>query len=225
MDGSSSQPHTEQPMSPIHSFPTEDMYSPQYSNFFQHTARKDSPDKVAASPPKSKPTRGRQKRTAQNEDAPLSTACTNEEEIELCKVWDASINMNVDVGDDEEDEVQELRRPMGRDKAKGLKEKGSRSSGSSSSMNDETLAGLMVSEMAMHNERVIEMKKKEHSAFLEIIRREMECLERELTMQEYQQRQKNIMFYMQLYDHLTGDARRPVEEMRAVIKEKWDLEY
>ncbi|GKA35351.1 hypothetical protein Tco_0721842 [Tanacetum coccineum] len=173
MDGSSSQPHTEQPMSPIHSFPTEDMYNAKYSILYStqplvmttHLA----PDKVAASPPKSKPTRGRQKRTAQNEDASLSTACTNEEEIELCKeqnkgtrssnvrygewkmedgvpkhgslLWssgDASINMNVDVGNDEEDEVEELRRPMGRDKAKGLKKKGLRSSGSSSSIMTKT---------------------------------------------------------------------------------------
>ncbi|GJW37236.1 hypothetical protein Tco_0060156 [Tanacetum coccineum] len=72
---------------------------------------------------------------------------------------DASINMNVDVGDDEEDEVEELRRPMGRDKAKGLKKKELRSSGSSSSTNDEALARLMVSELAMHNERAIGIKK------------------------------------------------------------------
>ncbi|GJT06466.1 hypothetical protein Tco_0840928 [Tanacetum coccineum] len=56
---------------------------------------------------------------------------------------DASINLNVDVGDDEKYEVQELPRPMGRDKAKGLKKKGSRSSRSSSSMNDEAFAWLM----------------------------------------------------------------------------------
>ncbi|GKA50596.1 hypothetical protein Tco_0743669, partial [Tanacetum coccineum] len=81
---------------------------------------------------------------------------------------DASINLNVDVGNKEEDEVQELQRPMGRNKAKGLKKKGSRSSGSSSSTNDEALARLMVSELAMHNEHAIEMKKEEHATFLEI---------------------------------------------------------
>ncbi|GKE04004.1 hypothetical protein Tco_1396022 [Tanacetum coccineum] len=36
---------------------------------------------------KSKPTRGRQKRTVQNKDAPQRTAWTNEEEIALCKGW------------------------------------------------------------------------------------------------------------------------------------------
>nr|GEV86302.1 hypothetical protein [Tanacetum cinerariifolium] len=93
MGGSSSQPHMEQPMSPTHSFPTEDMYSLQYSNSFQHTvsfqltAREDSSVEVAALPPKSKPTRGRKKKTAQNEDASRSTAWTNEEEIKLCKCW------------------------------------------------------------------------------------------------------------------------------------------
>ncbi|GKA11138.1 hypothetical protein Tco_0690571 [Tanacetum coccineum] len=54
---------------------------------------------------------------------------------------------------DEEDEVEELARPMGRDKAKGLKKKGVGSSGSSSSMNDKALTRLMVSELAMHNKR------------------------------------------------------------------------
>ncbi|GKE86525.1 gamma-glutamyltranspeptidase 1, partial [Tanacetum coccineum] len=60
---------------------------------------------------------------------------------------EASININVDVGDDEEDKAQEIRRPIGRDKAQdATKKKGSRASGSSS-MNDEALARLMVFEM------------------------------------------------------------------------------
>nr|GEY35334.1 hypothetical protein [Tanacetum cinerariifolium] len=85
---------------------------------------------------------------------------------------DASINSNVHVGNDEEDGVKELRRLMGRDKAKGLKMKWPRTSGSSSSMNDKALTRLMVSEPAMHNERAIEMKKEERLAFLEIKRME-----------------------------------------------------
>ncbi|GKC13527.1 hypothetical protein Tco_1010309 [Tanacetum coccineum] len=54
---------------------------------------------------------------------------------------------------------------MGRDKAKCLKKKAPRSSGSSSTMNDEALARLMVFEMAMYNERAMKMKKEEHLAF------------------------------------------------------------
>ncbi|GKF75377.1 hypothetical protein Tco_0224821, partial [Tanacetum coccineum] len=54
---------------------------------FQHTAREDSPIKVAAPPPKSKLTKGCQKRTTQNEDASRFTEWTNEEEITLCKGW------------------------------------------------------------------------------------------------------------------------------------------
>ncbi|GJW55868.1 hypothetical protein Tco_0099953 [Tanacetum coccineum] len=73
-------------MSPIHLFPTEDMYSPQYLDFFQHTAREDSPVEVAAPPLKPKPTtEGRGK--TQNKDAPRSTAWKNQEEIALCKGW------------------------------------------------------------------------------------------------------------------------------------------
>nr|GEW01640.1 hypothetical protein [Tanacetum cinerariifolium] len=73
---------------------------------------------------------------------------------------EASINQNVNVGNDEEEEVQYIRRPIGRDKAKdAAKKRGSRASGSSS-MNDEALARLMVMEMS-------NQEKKERLAFLE----------------------------------------------------------
>nr|GFB47016.1 hypothetical protein [Tanacetum cinerariifolium] len=125
------------------------------------------------------------------------------------KTRNGSINKNVDAGEDEEDEVQELERPMGMDKAKCSKKKGL---GSSSSMNNELLARLMVSELAMHNERSMAMKKEECLTFLEIIRMDMEIRERELAMHEYKQCQKDIMFYMQPYNHLTVDALNRMEE-------------
>ncbi|GJU75646.1 RNA-directed DNA polymerase, eukaryota [Tanacetum coccineum] len=71
---------------------------------------------------------------------------------------------------------------VSKDKAKGSKNKGPRSSGSSSSMNDEALARLMVSELAMHNKRAIKMKKEGRLAFMEIWRMEVECREQELAM-------------------------------------------
>ena len=87
---------------------------------------------------------------------------------------DASFYLNVDAGDDEGDEVQEVeRRPMGRDKVKA-KKKGARSSGSTTTMNEEALARLMISEYASHNERALAMKKEERAAFLEIRKREVE---------------------------------------------------
>ncbi|GKC04222.1 hypothetical protein Tco_0995832 [Tanacetum coccineum] len=246
-------------MSLIHAFSIEDMYSHEFSNSFQHTsffqeiARKDSPVKVAAPPPKSKskPTRGHQKRTIQNEDAPWQIAWTNEEGIALCKSWvhvsESSKlgNTRKDVGfrtkviEYMESKIKQYGRRMydmvngkwktvcphvvrfcgvynnvmrrahesgagdedyynmtllhykaqtgvpfklrhcWRDKAKGsTKEKGPRSLGSSST-NDEALARLMVSELAMQNKRAIEMQKEEHKAFLEIKRKEVECRERE----------------------------------------------
>nr|GEW38546.1 hypothetical protein [Tanacetum cinerariifolium] len=80
----------------------------------------------------------------------------------------ASINLNANVGDDKEDEVQEIRRPMGRDKVKdAAKKKGSRALGSSS-MNDEALTRLMVTEMTSQ-------EKEERLAFLNIKRREVKC--------------------------------------------------
>ncbi|GKC40567.1 hypothetical protein Tco_1052951 [Tanacetum coccineum] len=113
---------------------------------------------------------------------------------------EVSINLNVDVGDDDGNKVKKIRRPIGRDKAK-------------------------VSEMATHNERAIGMQKEERLAFLEIKMKEVECRERKLTNQEYRQRQKDIRFYLQSYDHLIGDARTAIEALRAEIKAKYNLPY
>ncbi|GJY82763.1 hypothetical protein Tco_0496139 [Tanacetum coccineum] len=132
----------------------------------------------------------------------------------------ASINLNVDVRDDDEDDVHELLRPIGMDKAKDLKKKGARSSGSSANINDEALARLMVSELATQTESAMAMKKEERATFLEIKRREVACRERELKIQEYRQRQEDIMFYMQPYHHLSRDALRHMEALRAEIKTK-----
>ncbi|GKA91685.1 ALP1-like protein [Tanacetum coccineum] len=60
---------------------------------------------------------------------------------------EASINLNTNVGDNDEDDVPEIpQRPQGRDKAKAAgKKKGSKSSASaSSSVNEDALARLMV---------------------------------------------------------------------------------
>ncbi|GJY77175.1 hypothetical protein Tco_0482291 [Tanacetum coccineum] len=295
MGGSSSQRRTDPPMSLIHAFPIEDMYTHEFSDSFQQnissfqeTAREDSPVEVVTSPPKTKkPTRGRQKRTIQSDDAPRQIAWTNEEEIALCKVhgeqnkavrssnvrygkrkmedgapgrgsvlwiggpkWmqskvpkfsakfgegskrykssgsssfntesgEASINLIANVGDDEEDEVREIRRPIGRDKGKyAAKKKGSRAS-RSSSMNDEALARLVVTEMA-------NQEKEECLAFLEIKKREVECRERDVANQEYRQCQEDIRFYLQPYDHLVRDARAVMESLRAENKAKYNLPY
>nr|GEW50665.1 hypothetical protein [Tanacetum cinerariifolium] len=84
---------------------------------------------------------------------------------------EASINLNTNVGHNDEDEVMEIRRPMGKDKARdAVKKKGSRSS-RSSSMNDEALARLMVTEMTTQ-------EKEQRDAFIEIKRREVKCRER-----------------------------------------------
>ncbi|GKC26748.1 putative reverse transcriptase domain-containing protein [Tanacetum coccineum] len=113
---------------------------------------------------------------------------------------EASINLNTNVGGNDEDEVQEIRRPMGSDKARdAAKKQWSRASGSSSK-NNEALARLMVTEMTTQ-------EKEQRDAFIKIKRREVKCRERELATQEYRQRQEDIRFYLQPYDHLTGEQR------------------
>ncbi|GKB89787.1 hypothetical protein Tco_0962059, partial [Tanacetum coccineum] len=124
----------------------------------------------------------------------------------------------VAVGDDDENEVQEIPRTMGRDKALGLKKKGVGSSGSSMNMNDETLARLMVSELATQTASAIAMKKDERAAYFEIKKREVELREREFELQAYRQRQEDMRFYMQPYDHLTRVQLAHMEAMRSEIK-------
>nr|GEW47562.1 hypothetical protein [Tanacetum cinerariifolium] len=105
----------------------------------------------------------------------------------------------------EGDEVQEIQRPEGRDKARAAarKNKGSNSS-ASSSVNEEALARLMVTEMGAQ-------EKEEHLAFLEIKMREVECHERELEQQD-------MRLYLQPYGHLVGDQRKAMDEIREKIK-------
>ncbi|GJZ05385.1 hypothetical protein Tco_0538660 [Tanacetum coccineum] len=90
---------------------------------------------------------------------------------------DASFNLNVDVLDEDEIEVQEIPRTLGRDKARGSKKKGAESTGSSMNMTDEALARLMVSELATQTASAMAMKKEERAAYMEIKRREVECRE------------------------------------------------
>ncbi|GJR53321.1 hypothetical protein Tco_1403842 [Tanacetum coccineum] len=138
---------------------------------------------------------------------------------------DASFNLNVDAGDEDENEVREISRPMGRDKARCLKKKGTGSFGSSVNMTDEALARLMVSELATQTASAMTMNKEERATYMEIKRREVECRERELELQAYRQRQEDMKFYMQPYDHLTVDQLAHMEALRAKIKAKYNLPY
>ncbi|GJR21165.1 glutathione S-transferase T3-like protein [Tanacetum coccineum] len=125
---------------------------------------------------------------------------------------DASINLNNTVND--EDDVQENRRPEGRDKAKNNR---SNASGSST-MNDVALARLMVTEMT-----AAEVAQREK--FMELKRREVECREREIEAVEYQAQQEDMRLYLQPYEHLTGDQRLAMDAIRAQIKVKYNLQF
>ncbi|GKE32482.1 hypothetical protein Tco_1451804 [Tanacetum coccineum] len=83
----------------------------------------------------------------------------------------------------EGDEVREIQRPEGRDKARvdARKNKGSKSS-ASPSVNEDALSRLMLD-------------------------------------------QQDMMFYLQSYDHLVGDKRKAMDETRAKIKAKYNLQY
>ncbi|GKB98154.1 hypothetical protein Tco_0984291 [Tanacetum coccineum] len=123
MGGSSSQPRTDPPLSPINAFLLGDLYMPQFSDSFQENTgywqqpdHDDSPVKQVATSPtkKKKATRNRQKRVNQTEPAPWQTAWKTKEEIVLAKgnsfnaeSGDASITSTKVLRD--EDDVQEIR--------------------------------------------------------------------------------------------------------------------
>ncbi|GKD10973.1 hypothetical protein Tco_1190658, partial [Tanacetum coccineum] len=67
--------------------------------------------------------------------------------------------------------------------------------------------------------------KEERLAFIEIKRWEVECREREVAAREYRAYQEDIKFYLQPYGHLTGDQRKTMDEARAKIKAKYNLQY
>ncbi|GKC73473.1 hypothetical protein Tco_1119356 [Tanacetum coccineum] len=230
MGGSSSQRRTDPPMSLIHAFPIEDI---RVGN-----TRKDAGFWCEILKYMESRTKPLQESGASNEDYYARELVEYGAETETTfklrhcskrykssgsssfktESGEASINLNGNVGDDEEDEVREIRRPIRRDKAKyAAKKKGSRASGSSS-MNDEALARLVVTEMA-------NQEKEERLAFLEIKKREVECRERDVANQEYRQCQEDIRFYLQPYDHLVRDARAVMESLRAEIKAKYNFPY
>nr|GEX08513.1 hypothetical protein [Tanacetum cinerariifolium] len=66
--------------------------------------------------------------------------------------------------------------------------------------------------------------KEERTSFLKIKMRVVECREREIEMQD-RQRQEDIRFYRQPYDHLIEDALRIMEAPRVEIRAKWNFPY
>ncbi|GJX35751.1 hypothetical protein Tco_0247308 [Tanacetum coccineum] len=227
----------------------EDLYTPEFlKSLEENTGYWQEPnshvemgEQVATSPmKKKKPNRNLQKRTIQTDDEPRQIAWTTEEKIMLAKGWvavsenskhsnaqkqdgfwcedvlkdglklkeiafrnfntgseggskrhkssgsslfntesgDASINLNTNVVD--EDVVQDIRRPGGKDKARAAGKK-------------------------------------------RIKIREVECHEREVAAQEYRAQQEDIRFYLQPYDHLTGDQWLAMNEARAKMKAEYDL--
>ncbi|GKE27188.1 hypothetical protein Tco_1442572 [Tanacetum coccineum] len=221
MGGSASQPRTDQVHSPINAFPLKELYTPDFLEslqenigFWQAPNPYEVPvEQVGTSLTKKKATRNRQKKI-QSDDAPRQTPWTTEEEIALCKGW-LAIFENSKHGNLRKQGsfwCEEIQRPKGKDKARAVarKNKGSKSL-ASSSVNEDALARLMVTEMGAQEKGVC-------LAFLEIKRREVECSERELEQQD-------MKFYLQPYDHLVGDQRKAIDKIRAKIKAKYNLQY
>ncbi|GJZ20945.1 hypothetical protein Tco_0557984 [Tanacetum coccineum] len=144
--------------------------------------------------------------------------CTQKALVE----YQAEYGVYVEAGGEEEEEVQEVQRPIDWDKAK---KKATTSSASSTSGNEEALATLMISEYAILNEPYLTTKIKDCAAFLEIRKKELELKQQKLAMRKYEQRQKDEMFYMHPTNHLTGVHLERMMEMKRTIKRKRNLPY
>nr|GEW24328.1 hypothetical protein [Tanacetum cinerariifolium] len=186
MGGSSTQRRTDPPMSSIHSFSIEEMYTPQFSDsvIFKNPIVKNLPLKQSRPHHRRRRSRLEHTKRGRFKTAMHPVRLRGHMRKKLCcvkvgltfskiaclfvqqRVWEARINLNTNVGDDDEDEVQEIRRPIGRDKARDAAKK-----------------------------------------------------------KEYRQRHDDIRFYLQPCDHLTGDARLAMEELREEINAKYDLPY
>ncbi|GKC57462.1 hypothetical protein Tco_1085060, partial [Tanacetum coccineum] len=213
MGGSSSQPQSSQPRSPINAFPIEELYTPEFSESLQeNTGYWQQPGPYEATTHTS-PTKKKKATAKRGRFEPMMYPGRLRGQLRKKLRWlkvgnpflktasvsgDASINMNNTIADD--DEVHEIRRPGGRDKARAAaKNKGSKASGSST-MNDDALARLVVNEMT-----TVEVEQCE--AFIELKRREVQCREREIAATEYQAQQEDMKLYLQPYDHFTGEQR------------------
>ncbi|GKB60043.1 hypothetical protein Tco_0916229 [Tanacetum coccineum] len=210
MGDSSSQPRKDPAMSPINAFPIEELYSPQFLDSFQDNTGywkepnpHESPvEQVATSPTKKKKaTRNRQKRTIQSDDAPRKHGNLRRQAGFWCEV------------------LQYIESKT--------KQYGRRTYDMKSGAKDEyciqmamvhRVWGLMVTEMTAQ-------EKEQREIFLEIKRREVKCREREAVTQECRQEQEDTGFYLQPYDHLTRDRRKAMDEIKAKIKAKYNLQY
>ncbi|GJU60257.1 hypothetical protein Tco_1238023 [Tanacetum coccineum] len=98
------------------------------------------------------------------------------------------------------------------------KNKGSKAS-ASSTMNDDALTKLVVTEMTAtrrveyNSEKFISQK------------RRLNVVDENIAATEYRAQQEDMQLYLQEYDHLTGEQRFAWEEIRANIKAKYNLQF
>ncbi|GKG13736.1 RNA-directed DNA polymerase, eukaryota, partial [Tanacetum coccineum] len=108
---------------------------------------------------------------------------------------EGSINLNTTVGDEEENKMEEVRRPrpMGRDQAKRKMKAGSASL--ASSFDVEALAKMMASEYVMASDSYNIQKNQEISELLKIKKQELELNAAELEIRRMKNRQRDETLY------------------------------
>ncbi|GJW72723.1 hypothetical protein Tco_0132093 [Tanacetum coccineum] len=127
------------------------------------------------------------------------------------ELGEGSINLNTTVGDEDENEVEEVRRrkPMGRDQAKRKIKAGSASS--ASSFDVEALSKMMASEYVMASDPYNVQKNQEMSELLKIKKQELELKAAELKIRRIENRQRDEA----LYETTTDEALK--ERLRQML--------
>ncbi|GJR25180.1 RNA-directed DNA polymerase, eukaryota [Tanacetum coccineum] len=119
-----------------------------------------------------------------------------------------SINLNTTVGDEAENEVEEVRRPkpMDRDQAKRKMKAGSASS--ASSFDVEALAKMMANEYVMANDPYNIQKNQEMSELLKIKKQELKLNAAELEIRRMENRQRDEALYETTTDEALKERLR-----------------
>nr|GEV52857.1 hypothetical protein [Tanacetum cinerariifolium] len=239
MGGSSSQPRTYPPKSPINAFSIEELYTPEFLESLQENidywqapnTYEAAGEQVVTSSTKNrkKATHNRQTSMIENDDAPRHTLWTTKEEVELAKGWlaisenskDGYVKKKLGFWCEVLEYIESKTKQYGHRTYNAVlgkwktmhssrKHKGSKPTGSST-LNEDKMARVDGNWDDSSGEE-------ERLAFLEIKRRDVECREQEIEQQD-------MRFYLQPNDHLTGDQQNAVEEIRAKIKAKYNLQY
>ncbi|GJU86651.1 hypothetical protein Tco_1294197 [Tanacetum coccineum] len=175
--------------------------------------RKESP--VEEAPARDLTRKTRKQKTIPNDEDKRCIAWIVEKEIALCKCW---------VRISEDSVAGNSRKEVGFYIEILAKKKVQASSTSASFSNEDALARLMVKDYVDLTQTYKERKSRSVEAFLDR-KRELQLREEEFKMRQMEQCRRDLRFYLQPTDHLSGPQLEMALDMKRAMNERWDLLY